>query len=308
MVDIPASLDAVRARGEAQASWLDGLGRLAASVLDEWELTPDGAPVAGTSALVLPVRDASRAPLMLKLACPDADGHGEIPALKAWRGLGAVRLDRADPARGVLLLERLGPRSLDDVDPLDAAATIGRLYRRLHVPAGPTMPPLAPALTTWLDALEARGRALPAPPRFAAQALAAGRRLAAEGGQRAVLHGDLHAGNVLAGRREPWLVIDPKGFAGDPAYEPAPLLWNHWDAYGHDAGNGIRDRFYAVIDAAELDEIRARDWVVVRALINVLWTVQDAERDRRALDGADKEFVTRNITIAKAMQAVGGGW
>jgi streptomycin 6-kinase len=31
---------------------------------------------------------------------------------------------------------------------------------------------------------------------------------------------DLHAGNVLSARREPWLVIDPKPFVGDPAFEP----------------------------------------------------------------------------------------
>ncbi len=30
---------------------------------------------------------------------------------------------------------------------------------------------------------------------------------------------DLHAGNVLAAEREPWLVIDPKPYVGDPAYD-----------------------------------------------------------------------------------------
>jgi streptomycin 6-kinase len=28
---------------------------------------------------------------------------------------------------------------------------------------------------------------------------------------------DLHAGNALRAEREPWLVIDPKPFLGDPA-------------------------------------------------------------------------------------------
>jgi streptomycin 6-kinase len=30
---------------------------------------------------------------------------------------------------------------------------------------------------------------------------------------------DLHADNVLAAAREPWLVIDPKPFVGDPTYD-----------------------------------------------------------------------------------------
>ena len=41
-----------------------------------------------------------------------------------------------------------------------------------------------------------------------------------------LVHLDLHAGNVLAGEREPWLVIDPKAVSGDPHAEPAPVLWN----------------------------------------------------------------------------------
>jgi streptomycin 6-kinase len=29
----------------------------------------------------------------------------------------------------------------------------------------------------------------------------------------------LHVGNVLAAEREPWLVIDPKPYVGDPTYD-----------------------------------------------------------------------------------------
>jgi streptomycin 6-kinase len=37
---------------------------------------------------------------------------------------------------------------------------------------------------------------------------------------------DLHAGNVLRARRERWLVIDPKPFVGDPAYDATQHLRN----------------------------------------------------------------------------------
>ena len=37
---------------------------------------------------------------------------------------------------------------------------------------------------------------------------------------------DLHAGNVLRAEREPWLVIDPKPFVGDPAYDATQHLFN----------------------------------------------------------------------------------
>jgi streptomycin 6-kinase len=38
----------------------------------------------------------------------------------------------------------------------------------------------------------------------------------------------------------------------------------------------VRQRFYAAIDAGGLDEDRARDWVIVRQMLNVLWTLEDA--------------------------------
>jgi streptomycin 6-kinase len=39
------------------------------------------------------------------------------------------------------------------------------------------------------------------------------------------LHGDLHHENVLLGRQG-WVVIDPKGLAGDPAFEAAAFMRN----------------------------------------------------------------------------------
>ena len=41
-----------------------------------------------------------------------------------------------------------------------------------------------------------------------------------------LLSTDLHAGNVLAARREPWLMIDPKPFIGDPAFDPIQHMLN----------------------------------------------------------------------------------
>ena len=37
---------------------------------------------------------------------------------------------------------------------------------------------------------------------------------------------DLHAANVLRAEREPWLVIDPKPFIGDPAFDATQHLFN----------------------------------------------------------------------------------
>ena len=110
-----------------------------------------------------------------------------------------------------------------------------------------------------------------------------------------LLHTDLHFDNVLARRVRPWLAIDPKPLSGDPCYEVAPLLWNRWPEVT--ASNRVRaailDRLFTVVDAAELDEDRVRDWVVVRQLVNALWGLESPP---------DQDWLTISIVIAKAAQ------
>ena len=123
------------------------------------------------------------------------------------------------------------------------------------------------------------------------QAIAVGRDFlgdAATDGR--LIHTDLHFHNVLAADREPWLVIDPKPLSGDPHYEVAPLLWNRWDELEGDVRRGVRARFHAVVDAAGLDEDRARDWVVLRMVVNAMG------------EPGDGDWVTRCVTVAKSVQ------
>ena len=42
------------------------------------------------------------------------------------------------------------------------------------------------------------------------------------------LHGDLHHDNIIFGERG-WLVIDPKGVIGDPAFDAANMFYNPLD-------------------------------------------------------------------------------
>lgn len=126
-----------------------------------------------------------------------------------------------------------------------------------------------------------------------------------------LVHTDLHYGNVLAARQRPgrdeteetseqqWVVIDPKPLSGDPHYEVAPLLVNRFAELAGDVRGGLRRRFEAVVDTALLQEDRARDWVVVRMLVTIGWAVEGL---RGPVGEADKEWITRCVTIAKAVQ------
>lgn len=243
--------------------------------LDEWELTPDGEPTG-----VLPVRTPGGRPAVLKLGAAE---HEHL-ALQHWHGRGAVRLLRADPHRRALLLERLHPEDLGDLWDVEACEVVGGLYARLHVPAPPQLPLLSREVLRWTADLSG----VPLPRRLVEQATALARSFATdEATDGRLLHTDLHYGHVLAADREPWLAIAPEPLSGDPHFEVAPLLWQRWDELGGDVRRGVRARFHAAIDAAMLDEERARDWVIVRAVLRA---------------AADPGQVTRCIAIAKSVQ------
>lgn len=306
-VTLPPALAAQSSLGPQWAAWLDRLPRLASSLLEEWELGLDGADVwHGHASLVLPVRTAAGGPAVLKVAFDGDDESLHEPlALQHWAGDGAVRLLRADPARRALLLERLHREDLAELWDVEACEVVGGLYRRLRRPAPPQLRTVTSYVGRWLDELAAAGNGLPMPRRMVQQTLSLGRDLVADPGSvGTMVHGDLHYGNVLAADREPWLVIDPKPMSGDPHFEPAPMLWNRWDEVvaGGDVRASVRRRFHALVDTAELDEDRARDWVVVRAVVNAHWSVQSARAAGRDLDAADRDWMTACVAVAKAVQ------
>ncbi|MEO5663983.1 MAG: aminoglycoside phosphotransferase family protein [Nocardioides sp.] len=301
---IPAALDAQRRLGPDWTAWLDRLPALAATVIHEWGLSPDGDAMHGFCSLVLPVRTAAGMPAVLKVTFDgDDESEHEGIALQRWGGHGVVKLLRADPHRRALLLERLHPEDLGDLWDVEACEIVGGLYARIHVPALPQLRTLTSYVERWTDNLRQMPRHAPIPRRLVEHATSLAREFVAdEASTGVIVHGDLHYANVLAADREPWLAIDPKPMSGDPHYEPAPLLWNRWDELEGDIRAGVRRRFHAVIDAAGLDEDRARDWVIVRMVLNAHWSVQGAERAGRALAAGEQDWLTRCIAIAKAVQ------
>lgn len=254
--------------------------------LDQWRLRPDGEPVQGSGSAVLPVLTPDGVQAVLKITSGDAETEHEHLVLRRWAGDGAVRLLSADPPRHAVLLERLHGQSLDTLRDVDACEVVAGLYRRLHVPPLPQLRTLTSCLDQWTVEFEELPRGAPIPHRLVEQATVLSRELAEQPGD-SVVHGNLHYGNVLAADRQPWLAIAPRPANGDPHYEIAPMLWHRWDELSGNVRDGVRQRFYALVDAAGFDEDRARAWVIVRV-------VQQAIRDRANL--------TKYIALAKAVQ------
>ncbi|MDX3693434.1 aminoglycoside phosphotransferase family protein [Streptomyces europaeiscabiei] len=271
---------------EKGVAFAAALPDLASSFLNRWGLRLDGPAMHGMCALVLPVvRTADDTPAVLKLQILDDESEGEPVALRVWDGDGAVRLLAHDGETGTMLLERLDPvRMLShEPDTRKAVLVIARLLAHLTTaPAPPAVRRLSDIATDMLDRTPPVLARIPdtSDRRLIADCAAALREVVSEPGDR-LLHWDLHFDNVLGADRAPWLAIDPKPLAGDPAFELWPALNNRFDP------NEVPWRFDAMTDVLSLD--RARAWTLARLLQNALWEIEEG----RPLDPDDLELARR---------------
>ena len=112
-----------------------------------------------------------------------------------------------------------------------------------------------------------------------------------------LIHGDLHYENVLAGDREPWLVIDPKPTSGDPHYEVAPLLWNRWDEL---RGERPRRRPSPVPHDSSTPPGSTRTGRATGSSYE--WSTTPCGRSRTIPTRRTTRYLTMCVTIAKAVQ------
>ncbi|WP_370352281.1 aminoglycoside phosphotransferase family protein [Kribbella sp. VKM Ac-2571] len=280
VIEIPAKL--VRNHSEKASGWLAGLPGAVERYVDEWQLTVSGDPLSGEASLILPVvrRDGTEA--MLKLQSVNDESESEALALRTWNHDDVVEVYEDDPETSTLLLERLEPRTLDDLpDDVEATRILAELLN--HLSAVPAPPGIRRLSDIAAGMIEDAPRVIPMLADPAEQALAwryvaQVTELLPEPGDR-LLHWDLHYYNVMAAKRQPWLVIDPKPLAGDPAFELMPAVWNRWDdlvATG-DLSQAIRDRFDLMLEVTGTDRDRALGWTAGRILQNVLWFTADGD-------------------------------
>ncbi|MDX2761944.1 aminoglycoside phosphotransferase family protein [Streptomyces europaeiscabiei] len=273
---------------EKGVTFAAALPDLATTFLSRWGLRLDGPAMHGMCALVLPVvRTADDTPAVLKLQILDAESEGEPVALRVWDGDGAVRLLAHDGETGTMLLERLDPARMlsHEPDTRKAVLVIARLLAHLTTAAAPpAMRRLSDIATDMLDRTPPVLARIPdtSESRLIADCAAALREVVSEPGDR-LLHWDLHFDNVLGADRAPWLAIDPKPLAGDPAFELWPALNNRFDP------NEVPWRFDAMTDVLSLDRDRARAWTLARLLQNAIWEIEEG----RPLDPDDLELARR---------------
>jgi len=230
----PPALPAVvrnKALAAGAAQWISDLPELAAELERDWSIALGPPYQDATEAFVAQATLSDGTPAVLKLHIPRPGDHArrEITVLRLAGGQGCARLLRADPARGALLLERLG-RSLHQLS-LPVArrheilcAAAARIWRPAPGCGLPTGAGKGRYLAGFITAAwEELGR--PCSERAIDDALAcAAARTAAHDDERAVLvHGDVHQWNALQDGGG-YKLVDPDGLLAEPEYDLGILM------------------------------------------------------------------------------------
>lgn len=251
---------------EAGRSWVAALPTVVEDCARRWGLRLGEPYQDSYVSLVVPADRGDGAPVVLKIQFPDRESEHEAAALALWNGDGAVRLLDHDPARSALLLERCEPGThLSEFGAEQALEALVELLPRLWKPAGGPFRALAHEAATWCEELpsswEHAGR--PFERRLVDAAVEVSAKLTDSTGEEVLLHQDLHADNVLASQREPWLVIDPKPLRGEREFGVAPIVRSF--ELGHDETKVI-GRLDRLTSELGLDRERARLWSFAQTL------------------------------------------
>ncbi len=262
---VPDRLAAACRASAQRPAWLDQLPDTIAELGRRWSLTL-GTPFDGpdvTCAWVAPAERTDGSSAVLKVGMPHMEAEQEIAGLRFWDGDPTVRLLEADDAIGAMLLERCEPGSAlrGEPEPRQDEVIAGLLRRLWRVPPAPSaFRPLSAMTDFWRAETFSQAKQWP-DAGLVRQGLDLFRELSRNAPKAVLLATDLHAGNVLQAQREPWLVIDPKPFVGDPAYDATQHLFNCPARLRSDPEGTIR-RFAELLD---VDPQRVRLWMFARA-------------------------------------------
>jgi streptomycin 6-kinase len=260
--------------GSSRHRWMAALPLIVDDLARGWALDvgPPFQP-GGSASWVAPVRNAAGERLVLKVGWAHYEALHEAEGLRAWDGDGAVFLLDSLVTEGTsaLLLEACEPGTALSrlVAEQDQDAVVAGLLRRLWIepPAGHPFRMLQSMCYAWSDVFEERyraaaGRGSQLDPGLVRTGIELFRGLPATSERSVLLCTDLHPENVLAARREPWLIIDPKPYVGDPTYDPLQHMLNFPDRLATDPSGFVA----RMADLLDLDAERLRQWLFARCV------------------------------------------
>jgi streptomycin 6-kinase len=187
---------------------------------------------------------------------------------------GCVRVLASDEHLGALLLERVVPGYAlsklfphkDSVATTIAADLLSSLY-------GASITKEFPSLEHILPDLQSEPYALTSFLPYARKSIK--KLLSSQ--NRVLLHGDFHHGNIICAGSEQWVMIDPEGIVGDPAYDLAVYIRNPVKELvaAPNAKEIITNRIHDFSKLFSYSPQSIYDWTYVQVTVSAYWSIED---------------------------------
>jgi streptomycin 6-kinase len=282
MLDLPVAfkktiVDLYDERGK---EWLQELSATISAFEERWSIRVLPHFKGLSYNFVAPVVCLDGTEAVLKLGVPNRELATECEALRLYNGQGMVQLFAADIERGALLIERIRPGQMlcEVEDDRLATSVIVRILQQLWRPL-PAVHPF-PHMTDWGESLQRlrptfNGSTGPFPAHLVSMAEQSYAEMDPAAADSVLLHGDLHHYNILSAQRQPWLALDPKGLAGEPAYDIAQMLLNPMDIDVELHRQLIPRRINQLASELGLDRQRLIQLGMTHAVLSGWWSYEE---------------------------------
>jgi streptomycin 6-kinase len=253
--------------------WLDALPDITYKVAEKYNLT-NLTPVNNMSFNYVASGYQNDKSIILKIGLNSKALAKEASCLKAFLKHAATEVI-ADDA-GIIIMQRAVPdTTLKDyflASDDEATEVLCAVIKELHLADVPKNH----NFYNVRDLLKTLDSKLDIPDEILSQARALRDDLLSSTKKEVLLHGDLRHDNILK-NGDGWLAIDPKGFIGDPAFEPAAYLCNPIPELLQEdnAREIIASRIKLLAEHPGIPEQRIFDWLYVKSVLCWVWSLDD---------------------------------
>lgn len=270
--------------GAEGKKWLAELSLIIEEISAKWSLKIDRHFPNLSYNYVAICADETGEKFVLKIGVPEEDSpiSNENKALEAFDGKGAVKVLKFDAKLCAMLLERATPgKILSEIcgEDYKRAVEIAILVMK-ELPRNPPNKNEFINLETWIDGLN---RAVKI--NFETEKVRKAQNYFSEliepFEKKILLHGDIHYDNILSARREPFLLIDPKGLVGEMGYEIAVFLNDLAGGTLHlpDQKILLQSAVKSFSEAFKISQEDLRKWTFAFAILSAWWAVEDFGED-----------------------------
>ena len=269
---IPEALIQAQSQSEDGRRWLDSLPVLIEQLCARWELgTPRFIDADGSCSWIGQATRQTGDNVIIKIGMPHMESRDEAAGLTLWNQASkasTVTLYEYDASANAMLLEPCIPgvslRTLaeDQQDEIICKSLVQLWKVGANDALASGIRDLGDMLRFWGACARARHANGPYQ-QLIEKGCDVFQAMLDSTTDKCLLATDLHAGNILSSTRSPWLLIDPKPFVGDPAYDLTQHILNCQTRLHADPLSLVRR--LAVLSGC--DAGRIAQWLAARLMI-----------------------------------------